>query len=191
MVEMDGTQIRGVALRGIIRYVKMKRGFLGAQGIDHVVEKKCPPEVYTNPEDIVDSEWYPMEYYIPFLRCAANVVGPSKEDRFVEMGRFNATNMSVLASYSESRKHLRDLADRLPRTWAHLHKGSELQVLESTVEGMLLGVDNCPEEEEICRYFQGFFEGLAALTKTDAQVESKGYSGENGGSWKYEIIYST
>ena len=191
MVEMDSPHIRGIASSGILSYVKSKQGFLGTQGIVQIFDRECPAEIHTKLDDIKESDWYPMEFHIILLKCAAKVVGPGKDDRFIEMGRFNATHMNILKSYSESKKGFSNMVDRLPRTCAHLHNDSELNILENTSKQMVLSFNNCPQDDEICRYFQGFIEGLALLTRTKVDVESMGYSKDNGGSLKFKIVYST
>ena len=103
MVEMDSPHIRGIASSGILSYVKSKQGFLGTQGIVQIFERECPAEIHTKLDDIKESDWYPMEFHIILLKCAAKVVGPERD---------NAVREATLLEVIDARRTLLDTQNK-------------------------------------------------------------------------------
>lgn len=153
-------QIKGFAIRGLLKYVKQSDLTGGIQG----VLAHLPADARPSFESAIDEkEWYPYEAYAGLLQAVDRAMGGGNDAHYRRLGLFAAdqdvnTLFKIIAAFSSVEK----LLQRSVVIWRRYCDTGNFVTADVSREGGTGILRDIPEvAPEHCRMLLGWVEGMA------------------------------
>lgn len=183
-------QVRGVVFKTDLTYVKDSQGKKGLEQVKKAIQE-IDPEF--DPGSIKNMEWYPLKWRALLMLVIKESFGWKDRDLY-EMGRQAPTNSFVVKILLRYFYDFEKTCREAPSYWGkHYNKGKlELAEFSDDKKRAIYRLRNFKIHPVLCPYLTGYFQGIAELTKRDADIETKELkcAFKNGGYHEFVIRWS-
>ncbi len=171
---MDEAQIKGFAIRGLLKFVK-ESGYEG--GIARLLTKISPAAAGHFEERILSSVWYPYEAYSALLTTAMNELAAENQDRRALAERLGAfagrQDAGAVFRVVAAITSLERVVTKSPMFWRRYCNRGDLEVVEVEAGRLVVRLVDFPGIHPAhCRLITGWILGLGeANGAREASVE--------------------
>jgi len=164
-------QVRGVALKTDLAYVKDNRGKEAVKQVKKAVQEIDPEFDFGQ---IKNMEWYSLKWRALLLLVIKESFDWQDRDLY-EMGRHAPTNSFVVKILLRYFYNFEKTCREAPSYWGkHYNKGKlELVEFSDDKKRVIYRLKNFNLHPVMCPYLKGYFQGIAELTKPGYELETR------------------